>query len=70
MLDGISFRNNKNMKIKRLNLLVAKIYFEDDQGNPIQIPSSVRLWDATNNVGVQRDRTTQSFIYLGYVITK
>ncbi|CAB5308578.1 unnamed protein product [Rhizophagus irregularis] len=43
------------MKLKRINHGVVRIYFENDQGNHIRIPSGIRLWDTSNNVGIRRE---------------
>ncbi|RIB03077.1 hypothetical protein C2G38_2226101 [Gigaspora rosea] len=46
----ITLNNNVHMRIERVNVNVARIYFVDGPGNEIPIPTGITLRDTLNNI--------------------
>jgi hypothetical protein len=40
------------LKIEQISNAIARIYFEDEYGSPLEIPSGFSVWDETNELRI------------------
>ena len=47
-----SIKDDLILKIEQISNAIARVYFEDDYGCQLQIPSGFSIWDETNELRI------------------